>query len=214
MKKIIVILFSVISYNVLLFANDTIKIEYKMLNYTTETADLVDIANFLGVDFRKVTITGNINGKKIVVITHIVKDGKDSSIIRNYSSQFPIASDSLTITIKTLPLDTNKVKTELKINLSTIVVTLPFVYDIGSNKNCKLIETAFEDELKYDNNSNADYYFTTAKVFPIIAYSIGMQLEDIINYCALKNASIHPSLWVEKYEIKNYVYFEIKFLDE
>ena len=89
-----------------------------------------------------------------------------------------------------------------------------------SNKDCMLIETAIE-ELQSDGFINSfteysfvEYYITTSNVFPIIAYSIGIPLEDgTINYCSLKSASVHPKLWVEKYNIKNYIYFEIEFID-
>jgi len=206
-------------------SNDTIKIEYKSLyEYIAPEEDpkkheiallrsFLDVVSFLGVDYRKVVITGNINKKNFVTTTHIVRNGKDS-IVKTNTSYFPMSSDTLEISIKTLPVDSHKVKTELTMNLGKNILSYPFTYDIESNKSCMLIETAIEKGLEYDDNSGAEYYLTTSEVFPIIAYSMGIPLDNgTIHYCGLKNSGVHPKLWFEKFKIKNYVYFEIKFLD-
>jgi len=102
--------------NLFVTANDTIKIEYKSLHSTSETSTLADIVSFLGLDYREIIITGNISNKNFTITTHLVKDG-NASIYRIDKSIIPIPSDTLTIYVKSLPNDSNKVKLRLTASL-------------------------------------------------------------------------------------------------
>jgi len=217
MKKIIVTVMLFLSANMFLSANDTIKVDYhwhpEMEGMTPALMELykefVATKHFLGVDDLKITITGNITGKKFIIFTHIVKDGKDS-LVGSDTSYFPMRTDTLKISVKSLPIDSNKVK----IKRDYVRWSTENIYDIGSNKSCLLLGTS----LISNENPNAcgmDFYFTTVgEKFPIIAYSMGIPLENgEIHFCGLRDAGIHPKLWAEKFKIKNYVYFEMKFLD-
>ena len=74
-----------------------------------------------------------------------------------------------------------------------------------------------ETTLTETSSSNAcgfNNYTTTLKEFPIIAFSTGIPVEEYgVNFCGLRDSGVHPKLWFEKFKIKNYVYFEIKFLE-
>jgi len=190
-----IILFAVASIMLISQAsasNDTIKVEYFNLQKTSETSDITDIIEFLGVDFRKIVITGNIKDKQIITTTHIVKDGIHS-VERISPTHYSLTKDTLIITIKTLPIDTNKVKTEVKLDLGIAREMLPFTYDIGTNKHCSLVEIADGAELEYVSISRSEFYKTTSTTFPLIAYSTGMPLAGgILHTCALKNSDTHP----------------------
>lgn len=59
----------------------------------------------------------------------------------------------------------------------------------------------------------------TSKSIPLIAYTNGYEQklnyngEELngISYCAIRNARIHPSEWYKKFNLKNYIYFELIF---
>ena len=218
MKKILITLLFFLSFSLHLFANDMIKVDYNymppMENITPVLIELYKelyaLQNFLGVSNSKITITGNIKDKRFVTFTHIVKDGKDS-IFHTDTSMFPMWADTLIISVKSMPIDSNKVK--INRNYSDRW-TNENIYDIVSNKSCILMQTSL---LPNDapNACGTDWYLTTlSEVFPIIAYSIGIPMDnDIIHYCGLRDAGVHPKLWSEKFKIKNYIYFDIKFLD-
>lgn len=214
--KLLNVLLFLLSFNLLLSANDTIKVEYKYL----ENRELADIAGFLGMEYRKIIITGDIKGRNFITFTHVVKDGKDSIRLID-TSYFPMGKDTLQIIIKTLSIDDNKVKIGRDYGRWS---SRNIIFEIGDNgeyASSVLMETALGDGLKHkhdDDGSASDYYLTTLdNMIPIVAYSPGIPIEvggEIWrDFCGLRDAGIHPSLWVEKFEIKNYLYFDIKFLE-
>jgi hypothetical protein len=118
-------------------------------------------------------------------------------------------ADTLTIKFMTMPVDSHQVK--ISRNLGRWLNT--GTYDIGSNKSCILMPTTLSDT-SAPNACGFNFYLTTENPFPIIAYSMGIPLDNgIIHFCGLRDAGIHPKLWAEKFKIKNYIYFEIKFLE-
>jgi hypothetical protein len=201
-----------------LFANDTIKIDY---NYEPPAEGITpalkelwrettSTMNFLGVDMKKITITGNIKGKNFVAYSHVVKDGKDSLHSAD-TLIFPngMDADTLKINVRSIPVDSNKVKIERDFDRRILMTP---TYDMGSNQGCILMETS----LRSNENPNAcgtDFYSTTEKIFPIMAYSQGIPMEYGADYCGLRDTGVHPKLWFEKFKIKNYVYFEIEFIE-
>jgi hypothetical protein len=216
MKKVIIILVF-FSSNVFSLAEDTVKVNY---HYHPQVEDLTpavmelyrelyDIQDFLDVCNRKITITGNIKNKKIITFTHIVKEEKDSLYTID-TSYFPMIDDTLQITVKSLPVDSNKVKIQMHYGRWSV----KRIYDIGNNNKCILMETSLLSNDR-PNACGMDYYYAAIEEkFPVIAYSIGIPLEnDVTNFCGLRDSGVHPKLWFEKFKIKNYIYFEIKFLD-
>jgi hypothetical protein len=220
MKKLIVIGYCFFSVNMFSLANDTIKVDYhyhlaiEIEDITPAMRELYEevfsLKSFLGVHGSKITITGNIKDKNFITFTHIVKDGKDS-LYSSDTSFFPMWNDTLIISVQSLPVDSNKVKINKNYGNRWSKAD---VYDIGSNKKCLLIETSLLPN-DIPNVCGTDWYLTTlSEVFPIIAYSSGIPLENgWIHICGLRDAGVHPKLWSEKFKIKNYVYFEMKFFD-
>ena len=209
-----------LSFNLSVFANDTIKIEYKNLHHlkTPETAELYEMIEFLGLQYSKIIISGNIKGKKFVSLMHKVMDKHDSINIFEIP-RFVMKSDTLTIDVKAFRFDDNKVKINLRYsgieaNGVNITYRKTFTNDIEMATAYTLLETPLGKIL---TNDNQYYYLTTSNPFPIIAYTRGIALPElnITSYtCGLIETCLHPNLWNEKFkELQDYIYFEIKFIE-
>lgn len=61
--------------------------------------------------------------------------------------------------------------------------------------------------------------YTVADRIPLIAYTSGKETNITLNgevmkaidYCGVRYSNTHPSEWFEKFNIQNYIYFEIEF---
>lgn len=89
----------------------------------------------------------------------------------------------------------------LHINCSSIDLHIPI-----ATKNCILLETL---PIKAYN---------IADTIPLIAYSTGKKMElelngetvEAIDFCGVRYSNTHPSEWYNKFNIKDYLYFELE----
>lgn len=151
----------------------------------------------------KTLITGKIAGKRYRLDLIHVTDGKESR--RMPMNDLICESDTLEFFLASRPVSADSVHIILRSPITRLCAL-----GITGTDRCILMETIPEKRL------------TTGDGIPVAAFCQGEPIEiplpdgkvlKGLHYCSVRDGHLHPSKWHERFKLKDYLYFEIKFTD-
>lgn len=180
----------------LMLAQDTISVSYKL----PDDLFMYKLMEFQGINGFDVVVKGNMKRMPYKVYMVRCKDGKAEEKLLN--KDIPCEMDSVQhfyFFAQAESADTAHISITYRV---TEDLHIPI-----ATKNCILMETL---PVKA---------YTVADRIPLIAYTTGHetkmefngQIFTAIDFCGVRFSKTHPSEWYEKFNIKDYIYFEIEF---
>ena len=158
-------------------------------------------ADLQGICALKTLVTGKIAGKHYRLDLVHVADGKE--LLRTPMNESVCASDTLEFFLAAHSIGTDSVHIAFR-----SPVTRLCALGISGTDRCMLMET-FPEQTP-----------TTDDAIPVAAFCQGEPIEVPLpdgsvfrglHYCSVRDGHLHPSKWHERYRLKDYLYFEIKF---
>lgn len=158
-------------------------------------------ADLQGICALKTLVTGKIAGRRYRLDVVRVTDGKE--LLRTPMDESACASDTLEFFLASRPVGADSVRIAFR-SPGTWFCTL----GVSGTDRCMLMETYPEQTL------------TTDDAIPVAAFCQGEPFEIPLpdgsvfrglHYCSVRDGHIHPSKWHERFRLKDYLYFEIKF---
>ncbi|MDE5711280.1 hypothetical protein [uncultured Bacteroides sp.] len=194
MKSILISLFFMSLHLTLLVAQEAAPLS---LDYKEPDAALMQDFN----DGFEVIVKGNLKDKFYKL--YIVRCHENKAERKELCSKVPCRADSVQCLFLSKPLSKDtiqlccKYREEVNINLPALLI--PQI----------LMET-------YPSKT----YFDT-DCLPIMAFTTGTEKKFLIDgeyhsglsFCDVRNSKTHPSEWYEKFNIKDYIYFELELSD-
>lgn len=150
----------------------------------------------------EVLVTGKIAGCFYSLQTIHCVDGKEQRSTEKMSR--PVQTDTLRLLFFTQPIGQDSVR----MIINTPCVKIEPEYAVQGAESCILLEPFPEKEL------------TVADAIPVMAFCQGEPIEipmkdgtvlKGLHYCHVRDSHLHPSKWHERFKLKDYLYFEIKF---
>lgn len=158
-------------------------------------------ANLQRIYALKTLITGKIAGTRYRLDLVHITDGKENR--RLPMNDLICESDTLEFFLASQPVSTDSVHIILRSPITRLcALGVP-----GTDK-CILMETIPGKRL------------TTDDAIPVAAFCQGEPIEipmkdgtvlKGLHYCRVRDSHLHPSKWHERFKLKDYLYFEIKF---
>ncbi|MDO4159796.1 MAG: hypothetical protein Q4D41_05020 [Prevotellaceae bacterium] len=193
MKKFLFVTILALLYSLDNKANDTVSVSYEL----PKDAFVLKLMEFQGVYGENVILKIPDNNIPFAIYMVISRNGKEerNTIFEGEGGELSKVNN-LYFFAKAESPDT------VRISGIGMNIYLPM-----ETKDCILMET-------YSKNG-----YTTSDRIPLIAYTNGHKIKlnvnnetrEIVDYCEVRDAKIHPSEWHDKFDIKEYVYFEIVF---
>lgn len=193
MKKFLFVTILALLYSLDNKANDTVSVSYEL----PKDAFVLKLMEFQGVYGENVILKIPDNNIPFAINMVISRNGKEerNTIFEGEGGELS-KINNLYFFAKAESPDT--------VRISGIGMNM---YVPMETKDCILMET-------YSKNG-----YTTSDRIPLIAYTNGHKIKinvnnetrEIVDYCEVRDAKIHPSEWNDKFDIKEYVYFEIVF---
>lgn len=172
------------------------------LNKESETVR--SMAELQQIKAWEVLVTGKIAGRSYSLQTVHCVDGKEQRSTEKMSR--PAQTDTLRLLFFTQTIGQDSVR----MLINTPCEKKESGYAVQDARSCILLEPFPEKEL------------TTADAIPVIAFCQGAPTDfplpdgttaKGISYCNVRDGHLHPSKWHERFKLKDYIYFEIKFAD-
>ena len=160
-------------------------------------------ADLQGIYALETLVTGKIAGKRYRLDLVHVADGRENR--RMSMNESVCASDTLEFFLASRPVGADSVCIALRSPIERICTL-----GITGTDRCILMET-FPEQTP-----------TTDKAIPVAAFCQGEPIEiplpdgkvlKGLHYCSVRDGHLHPSKWHERFKLKDYIYFEIKFTD-
>lgn len=163
-----------------------------------QNVDIEALMALLDIYSLNIKLDGQLKGKKISLVEHVVKMGEATSKTIFVFNEYD--SDKFDARIVSRAVDSDSVK----IIINTDAVTFKRNHRLKNAASYDLLETYQENEALTDIPFFA---FTTgiAKRF-----NRGGNIFDGYDVCGLRDSKTHPSEWYKKYNIPHYVYYTIK----
>ena len=162
----------------------------------------------------KIDITGELKYSAITLKEHYVRNGVDSVKTRTFlmSLEEDIIDSIFTFEVFTRKVDS--VKQIFNFYFS------PFSLSMNYNRALLDVSYYLRHIVVLDNPIKDDVraclyggYNVTSKSIPFIVFSPGQKIQEgWWDICRVQGTGYHPSLWYEKFDIQDYIYFEIEFL--
>lgn len=158
-------------------------------------------ADLQGICALKTLVTGKIAGKHYRLDLVHVADGKE--LLRTPMNESVCASDTLEFFLAARSVGTDSVHIAFR-----SPVTRLCALEVSGTDRCMLMET-FPEQTP-----------TTDDAIPVAAFFQGEPIEVPLpdgsvfrglHYCSVRDGHLHPSKWHERFRLKDYLYFEIKF---
>ena len=173
--------------------------------------NIMDISD---IQATKIDITGELKYSAITLKEHYVRNGVDSVKTRTIlmSRQEDIIDSIFSIEVFTRKVDS--VKQIIRFNFPS------FSASINYNRALLNVPYYLRHIVVLDNPTKEDVraclfggYNVTSKSIPFIVFSPGQEFQKgCWDICRVQGTGYHPSLWYEKFDIQDYIYFEIEFL--
>ena len=158
-------------------------------------------ADLQGIYALETLVTGKIAGKRYRLDLVHVADGKE--LLRTSMNESVCASDTLEFFLASRPVGADSVCMALRSPVERICTL-----GIAGTDRCILMETFPEQTPTMD------------EAIPVAAFCQGEPIEIPLpdgsvfrglHYCSVRDGHLHPSKWHERFRLKDYLYFEIKF---
>ncbi|GHT80550.1 hypothetical protein FACS189467_2960 [Bacteroidia bacterium] len=183
----------------------------KSWNITYKLAEqpMLSVLEFDQMKCIQLSIIGEFKGKsaKIVLKENVCKNGNIQTVADTNFFSHKFSSDTLEVVVISKIISPDSVRIALYGNY--LEIRSDKKYGIPTKNNI-LMETYLADKDKQD------------KKIPLIAFTSGINKKIVINgetyeaidFCGLRDAKVSPELWAKQFEIPNYIYFELEFIDE
>lgn len=166
-----------------------------------ESAFVQASADLQGICALRTLVTGKIAGRRCRLDLVRVVDGEE--LLRMPMDEAVCASDTLEFFLAARTVGTDSVRIAFR-----SPVTRLCALGVGGSDRCMLMET-------YPERTP-----TTDDAIPVAAFCQGEPIEVPLpdgsvfrglHYCSVRDGHLHPSKWHDRFRLKDYLYFEIKF---
>jgi len=180
------------------------------------------IMNISDIEMAKIDISGEIKYSAIRINEHYVRNGIDSVDSKLLAMSFEMIDGVFSYKDKIDSIFSFEVVTR-KVDDVKQIFSLHFSgfsYKINYNRALADVPYYLRPIVILDTPNTADVwaclwggYDVSLKSIPFIVFSPGQKIrEGCWDICRVQGTGYHPSVWYEKFDIKDYIYLTIEFL--
>jgi hypothetical protein len=197
-----------LAFVVLLFTSYTFG-QTKLWNTTYKLVEqpLHSLLEFNQMRCFQLSIIGEFKGKsaKTVLKENICKNGNMQTVADTSFFSHKFSSDTLEVVVISKVINSDSVRIALYGN--SLNIRFDKEYSIPTQNNI-LMETYLDEKNKQGGT------------IPLIAFTRGINTKTVINgdtysvidFCGLRDSKVSPEFWAKKFEIPDYIYFELEFI--
>lgn len=172
-----------------------------------------DVLEFEGITYMEILFGEDVKARKLSMIKVVCRDGvfDETDLGAGWDEAGMAISGVESFRILAKPLSDDQIRIMVRSNAFSMGAE---VIDLPVNPHYTLMETYDGAQGEMTDGREPIVYPIDAEV-PLVAYTTGIEKKmgdmKYIDFCGLRDAHVHPRLWFEKFGIKNYVYYTVRF---